>query len=110
MHFFRRSLLALWPLLLLLTSSSSSVRAQRRKQFSAGVHGAFQHQRRVRQGHGGGDGGGGGGGGGVLSCVSSYACNVRGPNLLGYYNISEEALATTVQEVGICSTYDYLRT
>ncbi len=34
-----------------------------------------------------------------LSCVSQYACNVHGPNLLGYYNISQEALSTTVQEV-----------
>jgi len=35
-----------------------------------------------------------------LSCVASYACNVRGANLLGYYNVTEEATRTSnVEEV-----------
>ena len=34
-----------------------------------------------------------------LGCVRDHACNVRGANLLGYYNISQEDLASTVKEV-----------
>lgn len=45
-----------------------------------------------------------------LSCVGQYACNVRGANLLGYYNISQEAIATSVQEVRLLKIYTSAKT
>ena len=35
-----------------------------------------------------------------LKCVSNYACNVKGANLLGYFNVSDSG-RTTLLEVRI---------
>ncbi len=46
-----------------------------------------------------GEAGSGDDDGDLLHCVSRYACNVRGANLLGYYNISREDMGKSVEEV-----------